>query len=259
MPTTVVASKHPTKGSPVAVVLEDVVIAHTVDGTSKELKGVLGIPEGTGPWPAVVVLHEAFGVDDEMRKQVARMAGMGYLALMPDLFSDGGMRRCISATMRSLSSGEGRAYADIEAARLQVKSDPRCSGKVGVIGFCMGGGFALMTLDRDFDVAAVNYGMIPKDLDAAVENACPVVTSYGAKDVTLKGATAQLDDALTKAKVPHDSKEYPKAGHVFMNDKLNGWPIIRPLVRVMNFGPEPESAKDAWQRVEKFFGEYLKV
>jgi carboxymethylenebutenolidase len=242
----------------VAVVLEDIVIDQNVDGTSKVLKGVLGIPEGTGPWPAVVVLHEAFGVDDEMRKQVARMASMGYLALMPDLFSDGGMRRCISATMRALSSGEGRAYADIEAARLQVKSDPRSTDKVGVIGFCMGGGFALMTLDQDFDVAAVNYGMIPQDLDAAVENACPVVTSYGARDVTLKGATAKLEEALTKAKVPHDSKEYPKAGHVFMNDKLNGFPIIRPLVRVMNFGPEPESAKDAWSRVESFFGQYLK-
>jgi carboxymethylenebutenolidase len=241
----------------VAVVLEDIIIDQNVEGTSKVLKGVLGVPEGAGPWPAVVVLHEIFGIDDENRKQVARMAGMGYLAIMPDLFSDGGMRRCISATMRALSSGEGRAYADIEAARVQVKSDPRCSGKVGVIGFCMGGGFALMTLDRDFDAAAVNYGIMPKNVDAAVENACPVVTSYGAKDVTLKGATAQLDEALTKASIAHDSKEYPNAGHVFMNDTLNGWPIIRPLVRVMNFGPEPESAKDAWERVENFFEKYL--
>jgi carboxymethylenebutenolidase len=239
------------------VVVEDVVIDQDVDGTSTALKGVLGVPEGTGPWPAIVVLHEAFGVDEEMRKQVAHLAGMGYLALMPDLFSDGGFRRCISATMRALSSGEGRAYADIEAARLQVLEDSRGNGKVGVLGFCMGGGFALMTLDRDFDAAAVNYGILPKDVDAAVENACPVVTSYGKKDGTLKGATAILDAALTKAGVPHDSKEYSNAGHVFMNDKLNGPPIIRPLVRIMNFGPEPESAKDAWSRIDGFFGEYL--
>ncbi len=242
-----------------AVVLEDIVIDQLIDGQSLTLKGVLGIPEGTGPWPAVVVLHEAFGVDAQMRKQVERMARMGYLAIMPDLFSDGGFRRCISATMRAMSSGSGRAYADIEAARLTVKADPRSTGKVGVIGFCMGGGFALMTLDRDFDVAAVNYGMIPQDLDAAVENACPVVTSYGKKDGTLKGATAKLEAALTAANVPHDSKEYPNAGHVFMNDDLNGPAVIRPLVRIMNFGPEPESAKDAWARVESFFGDYLKV
>jgi carboxymethylenebutenolidase len=241
------------------VVVEDVVIDQDVDGTSKVLQGVIGVPDGNGPWPALVVLHEIFGIDEEMRKQVAHLAGMGYLTLMPNLFSDGGMRRCISATMRALSSGEGRAYADIEAARRQLLADVRGTGKVGVLGFCMGGGFALMTLDRDFDAAAVNYGIMPKDLDAAVENACPVVTSYGKKDGTLKGATALLDAALTKAGVPHDSKEYPNAGHVFMNDKLNGPLIIRPLVRVMNFGPEPESAKDAWSRIDSFFGEYLKA
>ena len=241
------------------VTLTDVDFAMEIDGQSTGLRGVLGVPDGTGPWPGVVVLHEAFGVDGEMRKQVRHLAGMGYLALMPDLFSDGGFRRCISATMRSLSSGEGRAYADIESARQTLLADARCTGAVGVIGFCMGGGFALMTVGSGFDVASVNYGMMPKDLDAALENACPIVTSYGAKDATLKGATATLEEALTRKGIPHDSKEYPNAGHVFMNDRLNGPPVIRPLVRIMNFGPEPESAEDAWARVAAFFTEHLRT
>ena len=237
--------------------LQDLVLTYEVDGMSKNLEAVLGIPEGTGPWPAVVVMHEAFGIDDEMRKQVAHIASLGYLALMPNLFTEGGFRRCISATMRALSSGTGRAYADIESARQTLLIDPRSTGKVGAIGFCMGGGFALMTADTGFDAAAVNYGILPKDLDSALDGACPLVTSYGGKDGTLKNATAKLDAVLTAKGIPHDSKEYPAAGHVFMNDRLNGPPIIRPLVRIMNFGPEPASAADAWQRIDAFFGEHL--
>jgi len=237
--------------------LREIDIPNIVEGRSARLHGVLGVPDGEGPWPGVVVLHEAFGIDDEMRKQVAHLAALGYLALMPDLFSDGGFRRCISATMRAMASGRGRAYADIEAARLAVLANPACTGTVGVLGFCMGGGFALMTLDGEFDAAAVNYGILPKDLDAAVENACPVVSSYGAKDATLRGASGRLDAALTRAGITHDSTEYAGAGHSFLNEKLAGPPVMRPLVRVLGMGPRPEAAADAWRRIDAFFGEHL--
>ena len=237
--------------------LEDIVLSYDVDGMSKNLEAVLGIPDGEGPWPAVVVMHEIFGIDEEMRKQVAHIASLGYLALMPNLFTEGGMRRCVSATMRALSRGTGRAYADIESARQTLLADPRSTGRVGAIGFCMGGGFALMTADSGFDAAAVNYGILPEDLDTALDGACPLVTSYGGKDVTLKNATAKLDAVLTAKGIPHDSKEYPDAGHVFMNERLNGPAVIRPLVRVMNFGPEPVAAADAWKRIDAFFGEHL--
>jgi carboxymethylenebutenolidase len=237
--------------------LHDLVLTYEVDGMSKNLGAVLGVPEGEGPWPGVVMMHEAFGIDDEMRKQIAHLASLGYLALMPNLFTEGGFRRCISATMRALSSGTGRAYADIESARQTLLADPRSTGKVGAIGFCMGGGFALMTVDTGFDAAAVNYGMLPRDLDTALENACPIVSSYGGRDGSLKNATAKLDAALTRQGIPHDSKEYPAAGHSFLNEAPSGPAILRPLVRVMNLGPEPESAKDAWQRIDAFFGEHL--
>lgn len=237
--------------------LTDIVIENTQEGASEDLKGVFGVPQSPGPWPAIVVVHEAFGIDHEMRKQVAHLASLGYLTLMPDLFSAGGIRRCLVATMRAMRSGEGRAYADIAAAREWLLARPDATGAVGVLGFCMGGGFALMTAASGFDAAATNYGMLPVDMEVSLENACPIVGSYGGKDGSLKNAAAQLESVLERKGVPHDIKEYPEAGHVFMNEKLNGPAWIRPIVRVMNFGPNPEAAIDAWRRIDGFFGEHL--
>jgi carboxymethylenebutenolidase len=205
----------------------------------------------------VVVLHEAFGLDEVMKRQADRLARAGYLALAVDLFSAGRTKRCLVSTLRALSSGQGRAYTDIEVARQWLRERADCGPKVGVIGFCMGGGFALMTAGRGFDAAAANYGMLPKDLDAAFASACPVVGSYGGRDRVLRGATATLEAALTKAGVAHDLKEYPDAGHSFLNDAANGPRLLRPLLRVAGIGPEPASAADAWRRIEDFFAEHL--
>jgi len=238
--------------------LTDLIIDTDEPGASVSLEGVLGIPEGTGPWPCVVVVHEAFGIDAEMRKQVAHLASLGYLTLMPNLFTEGGARKCIFATMRSLRSGTGRAFHDIEAARRWLLARPDATSAVGVIGFCMGGGFALMTAaGAGFDVASVNYGMLPKDLDATLEGACPVVASYGALDGSLKGAAAKIEAVLTKNGTPHDVKEYPNAAHAFLNELETGPRWFRPVARVMHFGPVPEVAVDAWQRIEAYFKEYL--
>lgn len=227
----------------------------TTDG--RHVDAITVRPDGVGPWPAVVVVHELFGIDDEMVKQVRHLAGMGYLALMPNLFTDGGMRKCLISTLRSLRSGRGKAYHDIEAARQHLLADPSCTGAVGVLGFCMGGGFALMTAASGFDAASVNYGDIPKDPEHTLAAACPIVGSYGAKDVTKRKAAARLETVLTNLDIPHDVKEYPEAGHVFMNSELNGWPWLRPIVRVLDFGPNPKAASDAWIRIDAFFGEHL--
>ncbi len=226
-------------------------------GGSQPLKGYRAVPVGPGPWPGVVMVHEAFGLDDVMRRQADRLAAAGYLTVAPDLFSAGGARRCLVSTLRAVSSGQGRAYADIGAARAFLLASGQCTGKVGIIGFCMGGGFALMSASRGYDAAAPNYGQLPKDLDAALEGACPVVASFGGRDITLKGAAGKLEAALTKAGVEHDVKEYPAAGHAFMNDGPAGPRPLRPLFKVMNIGPEPRSAADAWTRIEAFFAQHL--
>jgi carboxymethylenebutenolidase len=226
-------------------------------GGSQPLRGVLVRPPGSGPWPGVVMIHEAFGLDEVMGRQAKRLAAAGYLTLAVDLFSAGGTLGCLVSTMRAMVKGQGRAFADIAAARAWLFDSAECTGKVGVIGFCIGGGFALLTAGSGFEVAAVNYGQLPRDLDTALAGACPVVASYGGRDRTMKHAAARLEDALTKAGVVHDVKEYPTAGHAFLNDADVGPRVLRPLFRVAGVGPEPAAAADAWQRIEDFFARHL--
>ncbi|WP_394770346.1 dienelactone hydrolase family protein [Lacisediminihabitans sp.] len=230
----------------------------TVQGASPGLTGVLAVPAGPGPWPGVVLVHEAFGINDVMRRQAQRMADAGYLALMPDLFTNGGARKCLTETFRALTAGEGKAFADIESARQALIARVDCTGAVGVIGFCMGGGFALVAATKGFDAASANYGRLPKEIDAALAGACPIIGSYGGTDKSLRGAAARLDGALTRLGVPHDVKEYPEAGHAFLNEEETGPPIMRfALKRIIGAGPNPEAAADAWRRIDDFFAEHL--
>jgi carboxymethylenebutenolidase len=217
-----------------------------------EVKAHLAVPPvGAGPWPGVVVLHESFGLNDDIRQQADRLAAAGYLAVAPDLFSAGGAWRCIRSTFHALTAGHGKAFDDIEAARTWLAGHDDCTGRVGVIGFCMGGGFALLTASRGFAVSAPNYAHLPKDLDGVLEGACPVVASYGAKDRTLRGTAAKLDAALARAGVERDVHEYPDAGHSFLNrhDFGPGGAILR----VAGVGYHEPSAEDAWGRILRFF------
>ena len=224
---------------------------------SQPLRGYLASPPGTGPWPAVVMIHEIFGLDEVMRGHADRLAGFGYLTLAVDLFSAGGTARCLVSTMTAMMRGRGRAFADISAAHDYLAGSPDCTGKIGVIGFCIGGGFALLTANNGFNAAAVNYGQLPRHLDEKVVGACPIVGSYGGRDPSLRGAARRLDVALDKAGVTHDVKEDPAASHAFLNDAEAGPRVLRPLLRVAGIGPEPDSAKDAWHRIEKFFATFL--
>ena len=224
---------------------------------SRPLRGYLASPAGTGPWPAVVMIHEIFGLDEVMRGHADRLAGFGYLTLAVDLFSAGSTARCLVATMTAMMRRRGRAFADISAAHDYLAGSPDCTGRIGVIGFCIGGGFALLTASNGFEAAAVNYGQLPRHLDEAVAGACPIIGSYGGRDPSLRGAAGRLNEALDKAGVVHDVKEYPAASHAFLNDAEAGPRALRPLLRVAGIGPETESAKDAWDRIERFFAGYL--
>jgi carboxymethylenebutenolidase len=216
----------------------------------------LAAPEGSGPHPGVVVLHEAYGLDDDIRAKADRFASRGYLALAPDLFDDGPMFKCLVAAFRALGTGKGKAFDEIEAARKQLADRPDCTGKVGVIGFCMGGGFALLSAPRfDFAASSVNYGILPRNLTETLEGSCPIVASYGKKDLGLRGAAAKLESALDTLGVPHDVKEYPDANHSFLNHHAGG--VSGLMARVSGMMYHGPSAVDAWQRIDAFFDEHV--
>lgn len=223
------------------------------DGT---IEGYLAEPQGTGPHPGVVIIHDVFGLGKDARNITDRFATDGYLALSPNLYSRGGLVRCVKSVFTQLFARTGRAFDDIEASRKVLTDRADCSGKVGIVGFCMGGGFALVAAAREFDASAPYYGAMPKDLAATLEGACPIVASYGQKDFGLKGAADTLSAELEQRSIPHDVKEYPGAGHGFANQIMP--PPFNVLRKVIGMSYDAEATEDAWQRVDAFFQEHLK-
>lgn len=234
-----------------------------VTGTSEGLRAYVATPDpavhGRGPFPALVVAHEAFGVDANMRAIADRLASRGYLTVIPDLYTEGGAVRCLYATFRALQRGSGRAFQDIEAARVWAVRHPQCSGRVGIIGFCLGGSFALASVERGFAVSSVNYGDVPERVDEVVVGACPVVGTYGALDSRLAGHADRLRDALDRAGVDNDVQTHPDAGHAFLDPEPGGPWWLQPVFRLQHTGPHPEQAGLAWERIDAFLDRHLRA
>jgi carboxymethylenebutenolidase len=229
-------------------------ISYPVAG--RDVPAYLAVPaDGAGPWPGVVVIHEAFGLNADIRKKADQLAGHGYLALAPDLFDGKLWLRCIVGAIRQLRAGTGPAFAALEAARGFLAGRDDCTGRTGVIGFCLGGGFALLCAPREgFSVASVNYGEVPEDAESALRGACPVVGSFGGRDVGGAKPAERLQGALTALEIPQDVRVYPGSGHRFMTESSGAGAV---LARFARMSYQEADATDAWRRIYAFFGEYL--
>jgi len=237
----------------------------TADGGS--LRAELFMPagpdrrSGSGQHPGVVILHESFGLNEDIRRIAGRFAEAGYAALAPDLYSHGTRIVCLSRVMVDMVSGKmAREIADIHSAREALAARPDIDAeRIAVAGFCQGGGFALVAgAQPGFSAAAVNYGMVPSDR-SELDGICPVVASYGARDkIAGPNMAERLERHLAALGVPHDIKTYEGVGHSFFSqvDGWQGW-----LARVptpMRVGYDEQVAEDGWRRMLAFFEEHVR-
>jgi carboxymethylenebutenolidase len=132
--------------------------------SNRAMRAYLALPEGAGPHPAVIVIHEVFGLNGDIRKKADRLAGMGYVTLAPDLYDGRGpMPICVLRTMRSLGREGGGALDDLDAGRHWLSERDEVDGsRVGVVGFCMGGGFALLYAAGRPSARCAVYGSVPE-------------------------------------------------------------------------------------------------
>ncbi|OBG58796.1 dienelactone hydrolase family protein [Mycobacterium sp. E3339] len=224
-----------------------------IDTPEGPIDALLDLPSSPGPWPGVVVVHDAFGYGRDKESTNKRIAEAGYVSITPNMYARGGRIRCITRVMKELQTQRGRALSDILAARDHLKAMPECSGQIGIAGFCMGGQFALVMSPKGFGASAPFYGApLPRNLDKTLDGACPIVASFGAKDPLGRGAPEKLNEVIARKNITADVKVYPGVGHSFANDLP-----AQSLLRITGFGYDEAATEDAWRRVFAFFGEHL--
>jgi carboxymethylenebutenolidase len=208
--------------------------------------GFAALPDGDGTHPGVVVIHEAYGLNENIKDITRRFAESGYAALAVDLFAGRNRTLCMARYMTGMLIGsvERAGIGDLKAALTYLAAMPEVDPqRIGAIGFCMGGGFAIAWACTDDRLKAIApfYAANPRPIDA-VQRACPVVGSYPEKDFTAS-AGRSLDEALNRYGIDHDVKIYPGAGHSFFNDQSRAY--------------NKQAADDSWTRVISFFGKHL--
>jgi carboxymethylenebutenolidase len=220
----------------------------TRDVARSELKGggYLSTPDGGRRHPGVVVIHEAYGLNDNIKHITRRFAEAGYVALAVDLFSDRNRAVCMARYLGGMLLGSVNRYGidDLKAALTYLAKDRTVDAKrLGAIGFCMGGGFAIAWACTDSRLKAIApfYAANPRPIDV-VGRLCPVVGSYPEKDFTANAGRA-LNKTLDQNHIAHDIKIYPDARHSFFNEKGSSY--------------NQAAAEDSWTRVMKFFGEQI--
>ncbi|HEY8864458.1 MAG TPA: dienelactone hydrolase family protein [Candidatus Dormibacteraeota bacterium] len=220
--------------------------AREIDRSELKGGGYLATPDGPGPHPGVVVIHEAYGLNDNIKNITRRFADAGYVALAVDLFTDRNRAVCMARYMAGLLLGSVHRYGinDLKTGlTFLAKNRDVDAMRMGAIGFCMGGGFAIAWACTDSRLKAIApfYATNPRPLEV-VSRLCPVVGSYPENDFTARAGRA-LDKTLERDGIARDIKIYPGARHSFFNVDGRSY--------------DKAAAEDSWARVLKFFGEQI--
>ena len=211
---------------------------------NETVSGYLVAPTTSGKHPAIIVIHEWWGLNDWVKEQARKFANLGYVTLAVDLYR--GKSTTDPEEAHELMRGlpQDRGIRDLKAAFSYLAARPDVEpSKIGVVGWCMGGGYAILLAQNEPNLAAcaVNYGALPTDPQNIAKIKAPVLGNFGADDlgITPKDVNAFVASMNGDGKAV-DVKIYDGAGHAFENPNNKS-------------GYRPEAAKNAWSRMVAFF------
>jgi carboxymethylenebutenolidase len=213
------------------------------------VNGFIAVPRSEGKHPAIVVIHEWWGLVPWVKEQTQRLAGQGYVALAVDLYRGQSTTDPSQARELMRSLPQARALQDLEAAFNYLASRPDVEkSKIGSIGWCMGGGWSLRLAEHEPALAAcvVNYGELPRSSAELQVIRAPVLGNFGAEDHGIPPQAVRAFESAMKADGKQiNGKIYAGAGHAFENPNNKR-------------GYRPEAARDAWHRTVVFLNAELK-
>jgi carboxymethylenebutenolidase len=216
-------------------------------GTSGTMKGYLVQPSGAGPFPAVLVIHENRGLNPYIEDVARRAATDGFLALAPDGLSPVGGYPGNDDDGRALQAGldQGKLRTDMLNSARFLKAHALSSGKLGVTGFCWGGGatnFLAVALGADMQAGAPFYGPAPETARVGAIRAALLV-HYAETDERINAMWPAFEAAMKAASVRHEMHTYPGTQHGFHNNSTPRY--------------QEAAAKLAWERTIAFFKKHL--
>jgi carboxymethylenebutenolidase len=220
------------------------------DGAS--IGAYLTRPKGEGKFPAVIVIHENRGINDHIRDVARRIAKAGYVAIAPDLLSrQGGTAAFPESNAANAAIGrldDETIARDLHGAVVYLKAQNFVRPKIGVVGFCWGGGRALMftTRSKDLTASVIYYGSNPRDLEDVKNITAAVLGHYGEADERITSGVPKLEEAMKRHGKSFEYKIYAGAAHSFNNDTSDR-------------SYRAEAAKEAWGRTLDFFKKHLQT
>lgn len=216
-------------------------------GGAPETPAFACVPEGAER--GVVVIHELFGRQPEIDRVVLRLAEAGFAVVAPDLFARGRLACLREVFTRTMRTGEGIAAEQGRNARAWLREHAGVSAdRVGLVGFCFGGGYALAT-GRGWGAVNANYGAVPPE--EVLSGIGPVLACYGGRDRSMRALPERLRRRLERVGAEHEVLVFEGAGHSFLTD--GDHPLARAVTApLLALGDYPTEREEGWEKILAF-------